>query len=688
MAFQEKNWLSDFSRKRIAFFCLALLFGMFCLSAFESDAENTLSTATTIASNDVVKNLRKFVKKEKIDTIIFTYDGEDNIRREIESSIKMDNIKWLEATEDTLSLGGDSKNIPLAIVSSITTSTDVNVVMAIKRDGKKDEILKKTTPRAGFEALLPPFLAILVALFFRRLVIALFAAVWTGATLVTGNPLTALWYAFSKYIWGSIASSFNLYILAFTLGLVGMVQLITRMGGVAGVLERFKDLTESKRSTKITTVLLGFGIFFDDYANTVVVGTSMRPITDKHKISREKLAYLVDSTSAPIAGIAIVSTWIGYEVGLFGDLAMQLGIERGGYDIFFAALIFRFYCFFTIAFVFLNVLTGRDFGPMLKAERRAAKGKLMRDGAKPLTSSMLSKIGPVKGIKLRARNAFVPIGSVIVAVMVGMVWSGWSQGSVNIPTLFADKGDFFGSWATALPTLTSWETWRDAFSDADGAKVLFWSAMFSSCIAAIMAYSQKILTPRETITTYLGAIPAMRLAIVILILAWSIRTVCEDIGTSVYLVSSVQEYLTPAMLPIATFLLAAVIALSTGTSWGTMGILIPSMIPVAFYMTKDLPNGEHILLLCFAAVLDGAIFGDHCSPISDTTVMSSISSSCDHLDHVKTQLPYAFTTMTLAAVFGYIGVAFGLAILWAYAFALISMIGIFFLFGRKTPSIP
>ncbi len=679
MAFQEKNWLSDFSPKRIAFFCIALIIGAFALNAFESDSEKTLSTATTIATNDIAKNLRKFVKKEKITALAFSYAGEENIQKEIETSVKMDNIEWKNTTDD-------QTNFPIAIVTSVTTPNDVSVSMVIKRSGEKDKTFKKTTPRAGFEALLPPFLAILVALFFRRLVIALFAAVWTGATLVTGNPITALWYAFSKYIWGSIASSFNLYILAFTLGLVGMVQLITRMGGVAGVLERFKGLAESKRSTKITTVLLGFGIFFDDYANTVVVGTSMRPITDKHKISREKLAYLVDSTSAPIAGIAIISTWIGYEVGLFGDLAMQLGIERGGYDIFFAALIFRFYCFFTIAFVFLNVLTGRDFGPMLKAERRAAKGKLMRDGAKPLTSSMISKIGPVKGIKLRARNAFIPIGSVIIAVMLGMVWSGWSQNALSIPSI-GGKG-FFSAWATAIPTLSSWEVWRDAFSNADGAKVLFWSAMFSSCIAGVMAYSQKILTPRETITTYLGAIPAMRLAIIILILAWSIRTVCEDIGTSVYLVSSVQEYLTPAMLPIATFLLAAVIALSTGTSWGTMGILIPSMIPVAFYMTKDLPNGEHILLLCFAAVLDGAIFGDHCSPISDTTVMSSISSSCDHLDHVKTQLPYAFTTMTFAAVFGYVGVAFGLPILWAYAFALVSMIAVFFILGKKTPSIP
>ncbi len=684
MAFEEKNWLSDFSPKRISFFSIALLMGMFVLHSLQSDDEKTLATAATIATNDVAKNLRSLVKKEKIGAIAYQYSGEKNIQTQIETAIKMDNIEWIDANSKKTDL---DKPLPLATISSTTTPKDVTVSMTIRRSDEETITLKKKTLRAGFEALLPPFLAILVALFFRRLVIALFAAVWAGATLVTGNPLSAIGYAFTKYIWGSIASSFNLYILAFTIGLVGMVQLITRMGGVGGILERFKGLAESKRSTQITTFLLGFGIFFDDYANTVVVGTSLRPITDKHKISREKLAYLVDSTSAPIAGIAIISTWIGYEVGLFGDLALQLGLERGGYDIFFGALAFRFYCLFTIVFVFLNVVSGRDFGPMLKAERRASKGKLMKDGAKPLTSSGLSKIEPKKGIPLRARNAFIPIGSVIIAVMIGMIWSGWSQNDISIPALGEGTG-FSAAWTVALPTLGSWETWRDAFSNADGAKVLFWSAMFASGIAAVMALSQKLLTPKETITTYLGAIPAMRLAVVILILAWSIRTVCEDIGTSVYLVSSVQEYLTPVMLPLATFLLAAVVALSTGTSWGTMGILIPSMIPVAFYMTRDMPNGEQILLLCFAAVLDGAIFGDHCSPISDTTVMSSISSSCDHMDHVKTQLPYAFTTMTFAAVFGYVGVAFGLPVLWAYVFALFSMTGVFFLLGRNVPTIP
>ena len=679
MAFQERNWLSDFSPKRISFFLVALVIGSLGLKAFQSDASKTLSTTATIASNDLAKNLRKLAKKENIKQVRFSYQGHPSIQAEVERAVKMKNIQW-----QAMSQSGSNfdKNLPEILVSTVTTPADVSVQMIVKRPGKKDATFKKKTPRAGFEALLPPFLAILVALFFRRLVLALFAAVWTGATIVTGDPFTALWYAFTKYIWGSIASSFNLYILAFTLGLVGMVQLVTRMGGVAGVLDRFKRLAESKRSTNITTVLLGLGIFFDDYANTVVVGTSMRPITDKHKISREKLAYLVDSTSAPIAGIAIISTWIGYEVGLFGDLAMQLGIGKGGYDIFFSALAFRFYCLFTLAFVIINVLSGRDFGPMLKAERRAANGKLMNDGAKPLTSSSLSKIGPKKDIPLRSRNAFVPILSVIGAVMVGMIWSGWSMGDVKIPSMGSDMSTFFSAWATAIPSLSSWEVWRDAFSGADGAKVLFWSAIFSSCVAAFMAISQKILTPKETLTTYLGAIPAMRLAIIILILAWSIRTLCEDIGTSVYLVSSVQDYLTPAMLPIATFLLASVIALSTGTSWGTMGILIPSMIPVAFYMTKDLPNGEHILLLCFAAVLDGAIFGDHCSPISDTTVMSSISTSCDHLDHVKTQLPYAVTTMTIAALFGYVGVAFGLSIFSAYALSFVAMLGVFFIVGR------
>ncbi|MFB6375142.1 MAG: Na+/H+ antiporter NhaC family protein, partial [Bradymonadaceae bacterium] len=313
----------------------------------------------------------------------------------------------------------------------------------------------------GWISILPPLLAVLFALFFRRIVLALLAAVWLGAALQTGfNPLAASWMMVSEYLWGSVADSFSLYIIGFTFCLVGMVHVIIRMGGIAGLLEAFSWLADSMRSTRVATSLMGLALFFDDYANTIVVGTTMRPLTDRQKISREKLAYLVDSTSAPIAGLAVISTWIGYEVGLFEELAGQLQLEMSGYGIFFQILPLRFYCILTLVFVFLIAIIGRDYGPMLTAERRALRtGNVLRPDSSPLTSSdAKDDVEPKEDIPHRWINAVVPVGCVIVGTILGLFWSGWRSPDVagGIPALGqllrgeATLSTFGAAWATAV----------------------------------------------------------------------------------------------------------------------------------------------------------------------------------------------------------------------------------------------
>ena len=545
----------------------------------------------------------------------------------------------------------------------------------------------------GWPAIMPPLIAVLLALFFRRLVVALLSAVWLGAALQTGfDPIAATWKTGYEYIWGSLADSFSLYIIGFTFCLVGMVHVIIRMGGIAGLLEAFSWLAQSVRSTRIATALMGLALFFDDYANTIVVGTTMRPLTDRQKISREKLAYLVDSTSAPIAGIAIISTWIGYEVGLFDELSRQLQLGISGYGIFFQILPLRFYCILTLMFVFLIAAMGKDYGPMLEAERRAHhKGRVLHPESTPLASSAQEDVEPKAGIPHCWHNAVAPVAFVIVATIFGMYWSGWSgigryeSGIPGIDKLLMGEAhvvDFLLAWSAALPDMFSFTAWRDALSGAANAKVLFWSSVFGSLFAIALAVGQKILGLREAIDSWSNAIPMMGLAVAILVLAWSIQSVCSDLGTSIYLVGSVQHLVAPAVLPLLTFGLAAVVAFSTGTSWGTMGILLPAMIPLAFHMTADMAGGQLILLMCFGAVLDGAIFGDHCSPISDTTVMSSIASSVDHVDHVQTQLPYALTSMLASAIFGYVGVAFGLPIWAAFLGGAVFLLLVILLLGR------
>jgi Na+/H+ antiporter NhaC len=275
----------------------------------------------------------------------------------------------------------------------------------------------------------------------------------------------------------------------------------------------------------------------------------------------------------------------------------------------------------------------------------------------------------------------------LATTLLGMVWSGWAAPNGDaIPSLLsAPISSIASAWAQALPELTSAATWRAAFSNADNAKVLFLSAITSSLIALILATTQRLLSPLQAVTAWLSAIPGMWMAIAILMHAWAIRALCDDLGTSIFLVGAVQDLLAPALLPVITFALAAAVAFATGTSWGTMGLLLPAMIPLAAQLTVGLPNGPLIVFLCFGAVLDGAIFGDHCSPISDTTVMSSIASSCDHLDHVRTQLPYALTTMTAAALLGYIGVAFGLPTIAAIPLGITSLAASLFILGKPNP---
>ncbi|MEZ4461788.1 MAG: Na+/H+ antiporter NhaC family protein [bacterium] len=571
----------------------------------------------------------------------------------------------------------ESPNGPISVTSTLDDSF-VGLKVSAPAMDSASEVTKR---RGHWTSVLPALLAVLIAIFFRSLVPALLAAVWIGGWLAADTALAGT-YKGAVFVGSSLTGAFNLYIIGFTIALVGMVQVVTRAGGVRGVLSVVTRYARTKRTTRAATALMGLAIFFDDYANTIVVGTTMRPVTDAQRISREKLAYIVDSTSAPIAGLAVISTWIGYEVGIFDELSRQLSLGASGYDIFFEIMPLRFYCLTTLMFVMVNALWGRDFGPMLTAERRAESGQVLREGAKPLASAGHTVTEPIEGKPHRWYNAVGPVSFVLLCVFLTMWWSGWSHGDLSIPNLMDAPGQVASMFIASLSDMGSADAWRDAFSNADNAKALFWSSVLGSLLAIGLAVGQRILTVVDAAKTWAAALPAMWLAIVILVLAWSLRAVCDDLGTSIYLMGAVQDLITPMALPIITFLLASVVAFATGTSWGTMGILLPAIIPLAVLACAGEPNGHLLIMLCFGAVLDGAIFGDHCSPISDTTVMSSIASGSDHLDHVRTQMPYAVVTMLIASCVGYLGVAAGEPIWLAHAAALGLVVAVMGVVGR------
>ena len=521
----------------------------------------------------------------------------------------------------------------------------------------------------AWTSLLPPVVAILLAVVFRRLILALFLAVWLGAGLHHGvGPVSALGHTLGGYVWGNLTDSFNAFIFAFTFSLVGMVGVTTRAGGIHGLVEAIARRARTAASARLATALLGIAIFFDDYANSVVVGTTMRALTDRMRVSREKLAYLVDSTSAPIAGLAVVSTWIGFEVEQFQRVGEFLGLQQNGYAMFFQVLPYRFYCLFTLFFVLASTLLRRDYGPMLAAEHRAGRtGEVSRPGARLLTSHGLQHLTPAPGAPLRWLNAVAPVALVVFGTFAGML-------------LVGSRSSGFSGRSFSL---LSPSDWKDAFIgvgefDNAGPQVLAAAAVAGSLLAIGLAVGQRILTLPQALRAWLGGARVMLLANTVLLMAWSIRAVCADVGTPLYLTAALQDVVSPSLLPLLVFGMAALVAFSTGTSWGTMGILLPTVGPMAW------ATGDPLLLtLCLGAVLDGAIFGDHCSPLSDTTVLSSIASSCDHLDHVRTQLPYALTVTLAAGGCGYLLVGFGGPLWAAYATGVAGLLAALLVLGRN-----
>jgi Na+/H+ antiporter NhaC len=361
-----------------------------------------------------------------------------------------------------------------------------------------------------------------------------------------------------------------------------------------------------------------------------------------------------------VASIAIISSWIGVEIGYIGDQYQALGIEGDAYIVFLKTIPFRFYPMLMLFFGFLIAISRRDTGPMLRAERRALlQGKLIADGAKPAASFEDPSIAPDQDKPRRWVNALVPVLTVIVVIAVGMYVDG--------------RATVLGSGLEP--------TFRNVFSKADSYKALLWAAMVGSLVAIGMALAQRILSVREAMEAWLVGVKAMVLAMIILVLAWSLGAVCKDLHTAEFIIQAIGGWLSPALLPALVFLVSGVVSFSTGTSWGTMGILFPLVVPLAHGLA---PGDETIMLGTISSILAGSVWGDHCSPISDTTIMSSMASSCDHIDHVRTQLPYALLVGLVGLVVGDLACGLGLWNEWvALAIGAGLLAGYVFLLGKR-----
>lgn len=572
-----------------------------------------------------------------------------------------------------------------AELASGTLPAGEHRIEGVRVGSRADLPLQLTTPEGsvpvgtrflpGWLSLIPPLLAIAFALIFREVVISLFAGVWLGALFLAGfDPIAATLRAVDRFLLGALTSDADrVAIVVFSLLLGGMVGVITRSGGVRGVVEAMQPLATNRRRGQLLAWFSGLAVFFDDYANTLIRGNTMRPVTDHLRISREKLAYIVDSVAAPIAVIAPISTWVGFEISLIGD-SLRAAAETTAdpvvreqllagaanpFNVFLHSIPYLFYPILAIGLVLMVALTGRDFGTMLRAEERAASGGgVHRPGAMLAANTENPDIEPPADAPHRWYNAVIPILVVIAVALAGL-------------------------YSTGVQELAEGErSLRAIIGAADPFSALLWASFSGVVTAMILAVAQRILTLPQAIEAWVGGMRSMLLAIVILVLAWGLSGVTEALGTGTYLAGALQDTLPLAALPVLVFLIAAVTAFATGTSWGTMAILFPVVIPLGVAMGAGVgfDGGEHytILLGAISSIMAGAVFGDHASPISDTTVISSMASACDHIDHVRTQLPYALLVALVAVLVGDIPTALGMS----PAISIVLGLGILYAFLR------
>ena len=507
--------------------------------------------------------------------------------------------------------------------------------------------------RFGILTLLPPLVAIALAFITKETVLSLFIGVFVGEFMLCVNDLNIISTAINAFlqlgtdIIGCMADPWNAGIVLQCLLIGGIIQLVTKMGGAKALADAFAKRANTPRKAQLFTWLLGLCVFFDDYANSLIVGPIMRPVMDKLHVSREKLAFVVDATAAPVAGIAIISTWIGLEISLIAAGFESVGVTNvTGFGIFLQTIPYRFYNIFILIFIVISALTLYEFGPMKKAEQAARARKENEEIIVPEAPGF-DEVKPVEGIKLSVWNAIIPIGTLIIGALIAFYWSGYT-------TILGGEDQALITLMKTAPL--SFDGIFQALSQSDASVALFHAALLASIVAIVMAVGEKILTMEEAISEWVGGMKTIVITGVILLLAWSLGTVIGNIGTADYLVGVLSNALPAFIVPTLIFILGALISFATGTSYGTMSILMPLAIPLGWAISS---GDMSFTIVCTSGVLTGAIFGDHCSPISDTTILSSMGTSCNHIDHVSTQIYYAIFVACVAIFIGYIPAGLG-----------------------------
>lgn len=492
-------------------------------------------------------------------------------------------------------------------------------------------------------SVLPPLLAILLALWIREVYASLFLGTFLGAFLLTGLDITALPMAFFRiidtYLLEAIASSngeggvdtSHLSIIVFSLLIGGLVGIISKNGGMMAIVHRIARVAKTAKSALISTWLMGLAIFFDDYSNTLVVGSTMRPLADRLKISRAKLAYVVDSTAAPVAAIGLVTTWIGMQLSEIGKgIEMQDYVPIGAspYSLFLSSLQYALYPVLTLFFVGLVIFTNRGFGPMHREDALAQAKESKENDATDAKDQTASK----------PYLALIPLIMLVGGVVFGIIFTGSRGEASNL---------------------------MEIVGASDSYLALLWGSLLSVTTAILINLFSQVSNLHTTVEDFMGGISSMMTGVLVLVFAWMLAVTIDHLQTAAFLSDLIPSSTPVEWMPAVVFILAAIVSFSTGSSWSTMAILYPLCIPVVLSLATD--GGANtdpsvympVLLQIISVVLCASVMGDHCSPISDTTVMSSMATQCDHVTHVRTQLPYALLVGGVSFFCGCVLYAFG-----------------------------
>ena len=524
-------------------------------------------------------------------------------------------VLTIGATESTVVTVGETEydladgDSALAYVDSYADNLEADPNFETNVNTAIDKVRESIPQYATFWALLAPIIAIVLALITKEVYSSLVIGIIVGGAIYAGGNFEGtLVHVVSDGFIANVADSYNMGILIFLILLGALVSMMNKAGGSAAFGRWATAHIKSRIGAQLATIALGILIFIDDYFNCLTVGSVMRPVTDGHKISRAKLSYLIDATAAPVCIIAPISSWAAAVAGFANSAGAENGIA-----LFIKAIPYNFYALLTIVMMIFLAVTGLDFGPMKKHEKNAKEtGDLFTSGTKQAIAEM------EVNEKGRVCDLIVPIIILIVSCVIGMIYSG---------------GFFSG------------ESFIDAFSNSDASVGLAYGAFVAIILTVIFYLCRRVLSFKSIMESLPEGFKAMVPAIMILACAWTLKAMTDSLGAKIFISQLIEGSAAgfQALLPAIIFLIAVGLSFATGTSWGTFGILIPIVLSV-------FGAGEPITIVAISACMAGAVCGDHCSPISDTTIMASAGAQCDHINHVSTQLPYALTVAGVSAV--------------------------------------